>query len=342
MKKQKIAFFTAIFLLMSLLPSLGMLVTGPSPLLSNEAAPRTPSLNAEMLSDTADYVGTRFAFRPLLVTARSFLYEKLLRSSAEDQVLVGRGGQLYYASTLDDYCGVGLTEAELRAIAGHLAALQQSVQARGGRFLFAVAPNKNSIIPEGMPARFPAGHEDSNYARLLPLLEEAGVAYVDLESVLAEHPGWYYRTDSHWTAEGAAAAADALLDALGRESSFSSGPFEAGGTHVGDLYRMLYPLGGGREPELSYAPGFRYETAADPRGGEAVRIETRSASGEGSLFCLRDSFGIALYPYLAEAFDSAVFSRSSDYSTEAFADPDADVVILEIVERNLPRLLPEA
>ena len=42
----------------------------------------------------------------------------------------------------------------------------------------------------------------------------------------------------------------------------------------------------------------------------------------------------------ADSFAEAVFSRSADYSPAAFADLSADVVILEIVERNLPRLLP--
>ena len=111
--------------------------------------------------------------------------------------------------------------------------------------------------------------------------------------------------------------------------------------HVGDLYQMLYPVGKGRETELVYAPVLKYETESDPRGGSALTIRTASPDGQGSLYCLRDSFGIALYPYLADAFSEAVFSRSADYSPEAFADRQADTVILEIVERNLSSLLPD-
>ena len=154
-------------------------------------------------------------------------------------------------------------------------------------------------------------------------------------------PELYYRTDSHWTAEGAALAADALLTALNRESSFAAGPFSESGTHIGDLYQMLYPVGKGREAELAYSPGFTYETASDPRGGNAITIRTSAWGRTGSLYCRRDSFGIALYPYLAEAFGTAEFSRSADYSPEAFSGLDADAVILEIVERNLSLLLPD-
>ena len=349
MKKLRLSvFFIGIFFLLCLIPSLGMLVSGPSPLLANELAPRTPALltregalNPDALSDATDYIGRRFALRPYLVSARSFLWERLLRSSAEEQVTLGTGGELYYSSTLDDYCGAGLDDAALRRIAAHLAAVRAQVERDGGDFLFVVAPNKNSVLPQRMPARFPADREQANYTRLLPMLKEAGVRTVDLTELLSQRPDLYYRSDSHWTAEGAALAADALLSCLGRESSFGAGPFRAEGTHIGDLYQMLYPVGQGREPELVYAPGFSHETESDPRGGNAVTIRTGSPAGTGSLYCRRDSFGIALYPYLAEAFETAEFSRSADYSVGAFAGLDADTVILEIVERNLPLLLPD-
>ena len=348
MKRSLSVLFIGIFLLLCLVPSVGMLIAGPSPLLANESAPRTPALldrngkvNPEVLADTTDYIGTRFALRPLLVSARSFLYEKLLHSSAEEQVTLGEGGELYYSSTLDDYCGVGLSDAELRRIAAHLAELQAQVERDGGSFLFAVAPNKNSVVPDRMPSRFPDGREKSNYARLLPMLREAGVKHVDLHALLSGHPELYYRTDSHWTPEGAALAADTLLAALNRESGFAAGPFSEAGRHIGDLYQMLYPLGKGREAELEYSPGFSYETASDPRGGNAITIRTTAPDRSGSLYCRRDSFGIALYPYLAEAFAAAEFSRSADYSVEAFSGLGADTVILEIVERNLPLLLPD-
>ena len=167
--------YIGLFFALCLLPALGMAVFGPSPLLANESAPRTPALfsrdgalNGEVLADAANYAETRFAFRPQLVSARSFLYEKLLHSSAEPQVVLGREGELFYASTLDDYSGIGLSDAELRQIAAHLKAIQDSLEARGIRFVFAVAPNKNSVIPGFMPARFPENLSSSNASRLRP------------------------------------------------------------------------------------------------------------------------------------------------------------------------------
>ena len=142
MKRSLSVLFIGVFLLLCLIPSVGMLIGGPSPLLANESAPRTPAFldrdghpNPSVLADTTDYIGTRFALRPLLVSARSFLYESLLHTSAEEQVTLGENGELYYSSTLDDYCGVGLSDDELRLIAARLAEIQAQVERDGGQFV---------------------------------------------------------------------------------------------------------------------------------------------------------------------------------------------------------------
>ena len=101
---------------------------------------------------------------------------------------------------------------------------------------------------------------------------------------------------------------------------------------------MLYPLGRDREENVVYAPGFSFTTDGDPRGGEALKIRTRCEGAEGKLFCWRDSFGISLYPYLANSYAEAFFSRSVSYDFDQVNSFGADTVILEIVERNLPNL----
>ena len=55
--------------------------------------------------------------------------------------------------------------------------------------------------------------------------------------------------------------------------------------------------------------------------------------------CWRDSFGVALYPYLAESFHDARFSRSATYDLIRIETDRADAVLIEIVERNIGFLL---
>ena len=332
--------FITLFLVLCLTPSAGMLLGFESAAGANEILSPAPRFGLTMLNETADYVADRFALRQHFITLWSMHNEKLLRTSAEEQVVLGQDGFLYFSATLDDYTGVSLSDAELERIALRLADLQRELEAEGKSFVFTVAPNKNSLYSSHMPGSIANGHESSNAVRLIPYLEQYGVHYADLFTPLGAEL-LYYRTDTHWTAQGAALGADTILAALGRESDYASHRFGQEGLHKGDLYEMLYPTLPGREAETVDLTGLSYTELNETSGGNAVTIRTESDGGQGKLLCWRDSFGIALYPYLADAFETATFSRSADYDLSRFDGTEYDTVILEIVERNLPRLLPE-
>ncbi len=331
--------FITLFLAICLTPFIGLLLGFESAAGANEILSPPPRFGLTVLNETAEYVADRFALRQHLVSCWSWLNEKLLRTSAEEQVILGGDGFLFFSDTLDDYCGISLKEEELERIAQRLASLQEELEAEGKQFVFTIAPNKNSLYPGWMPAAYACRHEQSNAVRLLPWLKQYGVNYADLFTPLSEEM-LYYKTDSHWTARGAALGADTILAALGRESSYASHSFGTEGIHKGDLYEMLYPAFSGREAETLDLSGLSFRALNDTNGGNAITIRTESEYGAGTLLCWRDSFGIALYPYLADAFESATFSRAADYDLSRFADAEYDTVILEIVERNIPRLLP--
>ena len=64
-----------------------------------------------------------------------------------------------------------------------------------------------------------------------------------------------------------------------------------------------------------------------------------NSAGTGSLLMFRDSFGNLLYPYMAESFQSALFSRSMPYKLDLIAQREAGFVVAELVERNLDYLI---
>ena len=71
-----------------------------------------------------------------------------------------------------------------------------------------------------------------------------------------------------------------------------------------------------------------------------MTIESTCRTGTGTLLCWRDSFGNSLYPYLAQRFEKATFLRASSYDLTKLGE--ADTVIIELVERNIPRLVQNA
>lgn len=220
----KYKWFTAAFLSLCLIPAAGMLVLPEQQAAGNEHLTPKPSLwnaqtgwNADFLGGLTDYVADHFGFRQELVTANAALQTRLLCTSPAEDVIYGTDGWLYYAKTLDDYQNhATLTESEAQQLAQTVKSMQDYCESRGARFLFTIAPNKSSLYPEHMPARYLTEDADGSYERVLPYLEQEGVNYADLFSVFRAHANvLYYKTDSHWTNRGAALAHDYLMNTLG-------------------------------------------------------------------------------------------------------------------------------
>ena len=342
----KYKIFTAAFLLLCILPSAGMLFLPPTEAAANERLTPVPQLKSEdgswnqnVLDDATNYIADHFALRQEMVTANAMLQTGLLATSPAEDVIYGTDGWLYYAETLDDYQNrATLTDEEVQQIAQTIADMQAYCEARGAQFVFTIAPNKNSLYPEHMPARYLQSDSPGNYEKLKPLLEEYGVHYADLFTFLFEQDEiLYLKTDSHWTNRGAALAHDFLMETLGLpHTAFAQEEYTTAETHRGDLYEMLYPKGTAREAQQTYETTFSY--VSEPRTAEDILIQTTSpAAPNGRLLLCRDSFGNALHPFLAEDFREATITRQMPYPLEQVQA--GDTVIVEIVERNLPNLL---
>ena len=227
----------------------------------------------------------------------------------------------------------------------NLALMQEYAASRGAQLLFVCAPNKNTVYPKFMPARYVRSTSERNLDRLLASLREQGVPFCDVRDVLRNANSLtYYRTDSHWNGYGSALAHNQILSALGRDSALASEAFTMQ-PHRGDLFEMLYPSSSRTEdgPALAHARSFSY--ADDFHAADDQRIRTSSAAS-GTLLMFRDSFGNALHADLAEDFGVALFSRAMPYDLSLMDDVQPDTLIVELVERNLcwlctrPPLLP--
>ena len=154
------AAFTALILLLCLIPSLGMLLPKEeSGAGGNQTLSRAPSLrdpeghwNANYLSRMQDYLGDNFHLRQEMITSWSALNVKVFGSSITEDVVLGSEGWLYFADTLPDYVGLDpMTDREIFSAARNLALIQEYCESRGAKFLFTVAPNKNSLYWANMP-----------------------------------------------------------------------------------------------------------------------------------------------------------------------------------------------
>jgi len=329
------------FLAACLLPAAGMLLP-ERPAAANQALAPPPSFtrpdgswNPALLQEVSDYIADHFGFRQELITAEAALEASMFHSSASDKVLLGREGWLFYQETLPGYLHTDpMTERELYAAAHTLALVQEYAAGQGASLLFTVAPNKCSLYPEYLPRVGTPLPGEADIDRLRPLLEQEGVPYADLFAAFRAQPDvLYHRLDSHWNARGAALAHDVLTN--GKAQPFFSGGWQAVRTHRGDLYEMLYPAGGALDETMVFDRAFAFTYVREPRSPEDQRIETQNPERTGSLLMFRDSFGNALYPFMADSYGKAVFSRAMPYSLTLLEETGADTLVIELVERNL-------
>lgn len=353
MKKIGLILFLAVFLLMCLWPLAGMLLVGPSEAAANEVLAQPPKLtetdgsfNPDVLKDAGDWLADHFASRQAFITAEAKLQAAIFRESAAEDVILGKDGWLYYQSTLDDYEGQNqLTDREIWSAAHCISMIYEYAQERNIRFLFTVAPNKNTLYPQYMPQRYLRSAEQNNMQRLMQALAEAGVPYLDLYEVFsAEDTVLYQKLDSHWNNLGAALAHDAITEALGisAETYYLPENYTAEANHMGDLYQMLYPAGTQKDVQMMPTWTWSFNHDKPIRSAEDQMIYTSCAEKNGKLMMFRDSFGNTLYPFMAESFGTACFSRAMPYTISMLDTEKPDTVVIEIVQRNLCWLVQRA
>ncbi len=299
-------------------------------------------LNTEYLSQLGAYFTDHFAFRQQLVSIDSTLRAKLFGVSADESVVVGRDGWLFYSDTLSDYTGSDpMSEREIFNIANNLALTQQFVSQNGAEFAFTIAPNKNTLYPQFMPYYTTAAKAESHNAiRLEEMLTARGINYVNLFELFEEQEEiLYYARDSHWNNTGALLVCEELLRSVSdSDVSFMSLEGETGGEYVGDLNLMLFPDNPAPEEDITYAAG-EYSFINGAQSVEDPIIVASASDVPGSLLMYRDSFGNSMIPFMAGAYAKSCFVRTVPYNLETYMMiHQPTTVIIEKVERSIDEL----
>lgn len=346
----KYRMYIAVFLLICLVPSVGLLFAGEGQSSENRKKADVPvfsdenGINVHFLNDAGAWFEDHFAFRNEWVSGYALLLGKGFGVSSQENVIVGTDGWLFYKDSLEDFQGSELmNDRQIFDVAHTMAMIQAYAKQQGIKFVFTVAPNKNSLYGDHMPYFYQAYRTGKkNLDQLKICLKEEGVNYVDLYEMLSrEERILYHKRDSHWNNEGAALAAGAVLSYLGwAHPSYADREYAVRKDFEGDLDKMLYPAAVSPEEEVYYDPLPQFSYIGEVGSNFDPKIATCSA-GEGSLVMYRDSFGNALLPYMAEAFENAYFSRALPYYLPDLKEHKADVLVIERAERFLPELAQE-
>lgn len=343
MKNRFYVLYIVFILIILMIPFVGMSFWATDRTTENRELSNLPSLitggkpNIEYMRNMGTYFEDHLAFRLHMLTANACIWGKMAKSSTTDQVVIGKDDWLYFGGTIDDYTGRNLlSDRELYDIVHNLALLKGHVEQNGSLFLLMIAPNKNTLYNGGMPYYYQRA-DTSNLRRLLPLLEEKDIEYIDLIRVFKEEEKvLYFHRDTHWNNEGAVLVYNAVMSELGKEhETYLNVPIRKIKDHIGDIDEMLYPLAAKAEEDIYFDKEWMYEYVNEVSDNMDPWIETANPQKQGSLLMYRDSFGESLLPFFADEYRNAYFSRLVPYNMENLFQYHPDIVIIEKVERQL-------
>lgn len=317
----------------------------------------------QYLRDMQVYLRATFGLRQTLIHWDARLKRALgLSESVGSAVTHGRDGWLFYRVHRGRQ-GVRpelpFTPEELDRWVGTFTAQHRRATELGIHYLFVVAPDKETIYPDFLPAGLPLAEPVSRLDVLAGRLRAEGVPVVDLRPALREARGasspfsrWplYHRTDDHWNELGALLAARLVLAELRARFPGVRVPLDdevevtTASTAGGDLARME----GVQEISSELQVRARVRSAAcvfDPIGGPKPTGPEVPLQAAQVLQCpgapilrglvLHDSMMVAMLPVLAPVFQRSVWRLTPVLDTALLAVEKPDVVVVELVERTL-------
>ena len=133
------------------------------------------------------YCNDCLPFRNNLIKLNSTIDYFLFDRSSNSNVIIGKDDWLYLKVSLADYQGTNLmSKRGLYCAARTLKLMQEYVEGQGKQFVFASAPNKNTLYPQYMPDYYRVINAGHNLDFLTPYLQSNGVNYVDLKALFQQ------------------------------------------------------------------------------------------------------------------------------------------------------------
>ncbi len=315
----------------------------------------------------SDWFEDHFGGRATLVRWDSSVKLFGLHVSPSDSVIVGKDGWYFYADdgAVEDYTA---QEPMPAGVAGAwretITRANQFVKARGGAYVFTIAPDKHVIYPEEMPDTIRRVGNVRRMDEVFRVLAPTGVLAVDVRPALMDGKARervYDKTDTHWNDRGAFLAYQQIIEAVRTQDpavppAWTRNDFEPmTRTATGlDLARMLGLPRRVTEVELTFRPRRPRRArvvepaGAEPTAEEGTIITEIPGSSLPRAVIFRDSFSSRLVPFLSEHFSRAVYLWQNDFDPDVVRREHPDVVIQEIVGRHLygfipsPELIPTA
>ncbi len=277
-------------------------------------------------------------------------------SPLPEKVVVGKNGWFYlgnsYNRVVDQHRGlVPLSADSARYIAQHLIGRQADMARQNIRLYVLIAPDSHTIYPENLPDHLQPAPGPTRLDVLGQAVRQTSVPFIDLRDTLlaAKQARFvYHQTDTHWNDIGTMIGSATLLNRVHQDypdlpllkpADYRIEEQRGGG---GDLVTML-TVQQERKDKVFYAitpsPQVKAtQTASVPNPVSGFASSRFRGIGTGKLLFIGDSFSHSMMPFLAAYFRESYFVRASHVDSALIAAERPDIVVFEVVERNLTYL----
>ena len=278
----------------------------------------------EWTAKYGDYVKDQVIFRDGMISLQSRFETVLFQKCENNGVLIGDDAMLFTRM-------YSLTNSEKTLLPRNIQAVEEFASRHPGQVTFLLAPSASLIYSDAVPFYAPLLDEDSMLDDIFSRVPSAQV--LDLRTLFGENRDQYlyYRTDHHWTTNGAYLAYEEFcrqqgLTPFDREAhtavevpnfygtSYSSSRYWGAVPDVITYYELDNPLtvwnlsADGTKTVLSEGDMYDYakfdtydKYAAFMRGNNGY--STIEGDGEGSILVIKDSYANCFIPFLTANYD---------------------------------------
>ena len=163
------------------------------------------------------FLKDRFGLRHAMINLHKDLTHPVFQK-VNPYILTGRDGRLFYLGNemVRQSAGLVLRDQRVSEAAAMIVAMRDALAKRGVGFLVAVPPNSSTIYQDDLPVWAQNKGAKTEYDLFLEDLAARGVKTVDLRPVMKavrSKGEAYLMYDAHWTARGALAGFNAVVEA---------------------------------------------------------------------------------------------------------------------------------
>lgn len=295
-----------------------------------------PAFNKEegistYLQNYETYFNDNFGFRENFIKLANTIDVKVFNTSSSSNVILGKNDYLYSAEESNDYNKTNtLSDKDINTILNKLSYFQEKLSAIGIDFIFTIAPNKSTIYPEFMPYKSLNKNAESNLDKINSLIDNYSINYINYKKLMLdnkENYDLYYKRDTHWNLVASTLASNELLNYFSTKYNTDFGSVSPINIREevkqGDLDDLL----GVKTDTL--------ETICDVN-----TLKTNEKLPKTLVYM--DSFYNDVLPSINDFFIQRIDMHNLNspvHSNFPVYSPNSKIVVFEIVERYLPKLL---